>query len=327
VKQWRLLQAGRISAVGFSVEAVAPASSANLGAGFDVFSVALDGLFDHVCVEVIGERAVKISVEGVGAELVPVEPRKNTAGIVAEALLEFSNRKCGLNIRIKKGIKPGSGLGSSAASAAAAALAVNEALGLRLSKMELIKFAAQGEIASAGTPHADNVSSAIMGFFTIVRSYSPLEVIQLPPPKNIELAIAIPEVAKKSTASMRSILPEYVKFSDLIHNVGHAATFIAGIMLKDVDLMGKGLADVVVEPVRARLIPGIIDVKKSALEAGASGVAISGAGPALLALVNTQRGKAEKVAEAMEKAFEKHGVKSQTICTKPGLGARIVRRE
>lgn len=310
----------------FGVEAIAPATSANLGAGFDVFSVALDTLFDSVYVEVTEEKDIKISVEGVGAELVPVEPHKNTAGIVAEALLELSNKRCGLNIKIRKGIKPGSGLGSSAASAAAAALAINEALELRLSKMELIRFAAQGENASAGVPHADNVSSAILGFFTIVRSYDPLEVVQLPSPKNVEFVVAIPEIVM-CTSLARSVLPKQVRLSDLVKNVGNAAAFIAGITLNDVDLMGKSMVDHVIEPARTHLIPGLADVKKGALEAGAVGVTVSGAGPSVLALVKAEKGKAHEVAKTMKGAFEKHGVKSQTICTKPGPGARIVGRK
>jgi len=309
------------------VEAIAPATSANLGAGFDVLGVALDALFDSVYVEVVKGDDIEISVEGVGAELIPVEPHRNTAGVVAKELLGLSDKKCGVTIRINKGIRPGSGLGSSAASAAATALAINEALELNLSKNELIKYAAQGEIASAGTPHADNVSPALLGYFTIVASYNPLDVIQLPSPKNAEFVIAIPEVAKGSTALMRSVLPKQVSLSDLVHNVGHATTFIAGIALNDVDLMGKGMADAVVEPARTRLIPGMAEVKKGALETGAAGVAISGAGPSVLALVNAEKGVSENVAKAMRDAFEKQGIKSQTVHAKPGPGARIVRRE
>ncbi len=309
-----------------SVEAVAPATSANLGSGFDVFGVALDALYDSVHVELTERQHIEISIEGIGSESIPTDPERNTAGMVAKALLGFSNKKCGLKIRIKKGIKPGSGLGSSAASAAAAALAINEALGLNLSKLDTIKFAAQGEVASAGAAHADNVSPAILGFFTIVKSYDPLEVINLPLPKNVGLAIALPEISL-STSIARSVLPKKVDLSNLVHNVGHAATLIAGIMLNDVNLMGKGMSDAVAEPARAPLIPGLAYVKKSAIESGAAGVAISGAGPSILALVNTEERRMDEVAEAMRKAFKEQGVKSQAICAKPGPGGRVVSRE
>ncbi len=308
-------------------EAVAPATSANLGSGFDVFGVALDALHDSVLVELREENRIDISVEGIGSESIPVDPQRNTSGLVAKELLDLSGRKCGLKIKIGKGIKPGSGLGSSAASAAAAALAVNELLGLDLSQEEMIRFAARGEIASAGAPHADNVSAAILGFFTIVKSYDPLQVISLSLPKNVGFAIAIPEVSLKgATSQARSILPRNVNLSDLVHNVGHASTFIAGIALNDVNLMGKGMSDAVVEPARAHLIPGLADVRKSAMESGAAGVAISGAGPSVLALVNTQERRMIEVAEAMKQAFEKHGVKSQPLCARPGPRAKIVRR-
>jgi len=269
---------------------------------------------------------VQISVEGVGAELVPVEPDKNTAGVVAKTLLDLSKKECGLTMKIKKGIRPGSGLGSSAASAAAAALAINEALNLNLSRRELIKFAAQGETASAGVPHADNVSSALLGFFTVVKSYDPLEVIRLPSPKNVEFAIATPDIVI-NTSLARSVLPKRVKLSDLARNIGHAAAFIAGIALNDVDLMGESMTDSIIEPARAHLIPGLAEVKKSAIEAGAAGVTISGAGSSILALVNAEKKKTDDVAKAMRNAFEKQGINCETIRAKPGPGARIVRRK
>jgi len=308
------------------VEAVAPATSANLGAGFDVFGVALDVLFDSVYVEKTADKQIAIMVDGVGANSIPTEPAHNTAGIVARELLETAGEKCGLILRIKKGVKPGSGLGSSAASAAAAAVAINELLGLGISSKELIGFAAMGEIASAGAPHADNVSAAILGYFTVIRSYKPLEVVGLPLPKNVEFAVVIPEISY-TTSAARAVLPQKVDRSDLVYNVGHAATFMAGIVLNDVDLMGKGMSDSVVEPARAHLITGLAQVKEKALEAGAAGVTISGSGPSVLALVNSEKAEAEKVAEAMKEAFEKYGIKSQTLRAKPGAGARITRRE
>jgi len=308
-----------------SIEVVAPATSANLGSGFDVFGVALDVLYDSVYVQLTEMPNIEVSIEGIGSESIPTDPERNTAGIVAKALLDFSKKKCGIRVRIKKGIKPGSGLGSSAASAAAASLATNEVLGLNLAREDLIKFAAQGEIASAGVPHADNVSPAILGFFTIVKSYDPLEVVNLPLPKNVGFAIALPEISL-TTSQARSVLPGKVNLSDLVHNVGHAATLIAGIALNDVNLMGRGMSDAVVEPARTPLIPGLAHVKKRAMESGAAGVAISGAGPSVLALVNTEERRMDEIAEAMKEAFEDYGVKSQAICARPGPGAKIVRR-
>ncbi len=307
------------------VEAIAPATSANLGAGFDVFGVALDVLFDSVYVEQIEDNHVEITAEGIGARRLPTDPARNTAGIVAVELLKAAKKKCGLKLRIKKGIKPGSGLGSSAASAAASAVAINELLQLGLSKNEIIGFAAQGEVASAGAPHADNVSAAVLGGFTVIRSRKPLDVISLSMPENVEFAVVLPEISL-STSVARSVLPKQVSIPKLVHNVGHAAAFVAGIALKDVDLMGKAMSDSVVEPARTPLIQGLEHVKERALEAGAGGVTISGAGPSVIALVNSDRADAGKVGEAMQMAFEEHRVRSQVFRSKPGQGAQIVRR-
>jgi homoserine kinase len=309
------------------VEAIAPATSANLGAGFDVFGVALSELFDTVAVDVVkSDNKVKVFVEGRNPELVPTDPEKNTAGIVAKALMKISGKNCGLVINIKKGVRPGSGLGSSAASAAASALAVNEALQLGLTRRELVKFAALGEVAAAGVPHADNVSAAILGFFTVIISHDPFEVLQLPMPGNAAFVIATPESVLE-TSKARSVLPKQVPLSDAVHNISRAAAFVAGALLNNLNLMGMGMSDLIAEPYRTKLIPGLADVKRGAIEAGAAGVAISGSGPSVLALVDLSKKVETEVLKAMKEGFGKHGIECETMVTKPGLGAKIVRRE
>lgn len=307
------------------VEAIAPATSANLGAGFDVFGVALNALFDRVTVEKVPEEIIRIEVEGEGSGEVPPEVGRNTAGIVAREILRYSGEKCGLNIRIHKGIRPGSGLGSSAASAAATAVALNELLGLNLGPLKLIEFAALGEVASAGSPHADNASAAVLGDFTLIVSKDPLEVLRLTLPRNAGFAIALPEI-RVDTRLARSVLPGKVDLPSMVYNIGKAAAFVAGIALGSVEIMGKGMADAVVEPARAHLVPGLGRVKEAALKSGAAGVALSGAGPSVIALVDLERVGAEAVALAMKDAFEEVGVRSTPICAKPGPGARIIRR-
>lgn len=307
------------------VEAIAPATSANLGAGFDVFGVALDALFDRVIVERTNDETIKIEIHGEGSEEIPVKPEMNTAGVVALEMLRKSGGKHGLTIRVYKGIRPGSGLGSSAASAAATAIAMNDLLGLNLTPTQLIELAAIGETASAGSPHADNVSAAILGDFTMIVSREPLEVLRLRLPKNAEFAIVLPEI-KVDTKMARSVLPRQVDLSSMVYNVGRAAAFVAGIALNSIEVMGKGMMDTVIEPARAHLIPGLSHVKESALKSGAAGVAISGAGPSIIALVDSDRVSAREVALAMRDAFEDVGIKSRPLCARPGPGARVIRR-
>jgi homoserine kinase len=307
----------------YSVTAIAPATSANLGSGFDVFGVALDEPHDVVQAAVSKRRGVRIEVAGRGSSSIPVEPRRNTAGLVAKELLVRSGRARGLELRIEKGVLPGRGLGSSAASAAATAIAVNELLGLDLSPIELVPVAARGEVASAGAPHADNVAPSLLGYFTIVTSLEPPEVVQLPGFRGVEFAIIMPDIRKKDTASMRAVLPKRVDLPMLVYNVGRAATMAAGIALQDIELMGRGMSDAVVEGARMRLYPGIAEARRAALDAGAMGVALSGAGPSLIALVGT-RSKGKAVAKAGIEAFERLGTKCDYMMARPGPGARVI---
>lgn len=307
------------------VEVRAPATSANLGAGFDVFGVALDVLNDSVTIEKNNLNKITIQVEGKGADFIPLDPDRNTAGIVAKHAMKLSGKNYGLNIIILKGIMPASGLGSSGASAAATAIAMNEMLELGLNNMQLIALAAEGEKASAGVPHADNVSAAIIGFFTIIKSYNPLEVIQMLPPPYLEFVIALPDI-RLSTQLARTVLPKQISLDQMIKNIGNASSFIAGISLNDIDLMGRSMLDYVIEPARSKLIPGFHSVRKEALMAGASGVAISGAGPSIISIIDSNKVKAEEVAKALRRGFSQNDIDSMTFCCKPGPGARVVKK-
>jgi len=302
-----------------------PATTANLGPGFDVFGMAFEHPNDKVTIVPVS-KGIRIKVSGIAVDTIPTDPEKNTAGVVAKHILQEFSLKTGLLIKLEKGILPGVGLGSSAASAAAVAFGLNHLFNLKLDHKQLIQFSAKGEVASAGFEHADNVSAAIYGDFIIVRSYSPLEVIHLESPPNLGICIAIPKVptSPKKTEKARSVLPKTVSMEKLVHNVGHAATMAAGFATGDVDLIGKSMSDAIVEPARAFMIPGYQKVKENALKAGACGVAISGAGPAMMAIVNSNNTVASKVAKAMEEAFKSAGVSAHTFCTKPGKGVSLL---
>jgi len=302
-----------------------PATTANLGPGFDVFGMAFEHPSDKVTITPIS-KGIKIKVSGLAAETIPTAPKKNTAGVVAKHILQEFSLKIGLAIKLEKGILPSVGLGSSAASAAAVAFGLNHLFNLKLDNKQLIQFSAKGEVASAGFEHADNVSAAIYGDFIIISSYNPLEVIHLESPPNLGICIAIPKVptSPKKTEKARSVLPKTVSMEKLVHNVGHAATMAAGFATGDVDLIGKSMSDAIVEPARAFMIPGYQKVKERALKAGACGVAISGAGPAMMAIVDSNNTVASKVAKGMEQGFKSAGVNAHTFCTKPGKGVSLL---
>ena len=305
-----------------------PSTSANLGPGFDVFGIALDLFYDLIEVTRKGE-GVSVEVEGELAGLVPNTPQKNTAGVVALHFLERFDIKEGLSIRVKKGIKPSIGLGSSGASAAGVAVALNHMYETNLSKEELVKLASLGEVASAGSPHPDNVAPAIFGGFTIAINGEHLSVISLEPPKNLSLALAIPHipVPKGKTKKARSILPKLVPLREAVHNVANSCGIVAGFMLSDVDMIGRCMIDRLVEPHRAKMITGYEEVKRRGLQAGASGVAISGAGPTMIAVVNDEKVDAEYVAKAMAEGFESVGVDAEAYAVKPAKGAEVLTSE
>ena len=305
------------------VKVSAPCSSANMGSGFDVFGLALEAFHDTLSAELTDE-GVTVEVTGLGADKIPTTLEKNTAGLVAKMML--ANRKIGVKIRLEKGIPLKMGLGSSGASAAACAVALNSLLGLGFSSNDLVRIAAMGEVAAAGASHADNVAASVLGGFTIVQtSEGSVTAVRIDPPPNLEVALALPnvETPDNKTASARAVLPRSVGFREAVANAGNAALLVAGFHLGDVKLIGRGMTDLIVEPARKRLIPGYDLVKESALKAGAAGVGISGAGPAVIAVVDKNMVSTCDVAEAMKEAFLDAGVPCEACCTKPSFKGTV----
>ncbi len=305
----------------------APATSANLGPGFDVFGLALESPTDEVTLT-LAEGGIGIKVTGVQAGTISTMPERNTAGVVASYMMKEFSLKTGLTINIKKGICPSRGLGSSAASAAAVAYGLNQMFSLNLTNEQLIRLAAKGEVASAGSEHADNVSAAICGDFVILKSYNPLEVINLKAPSDLEICAAFAHMMtpRHKTERARAIIPKTIPIEKMVRNVGNAAAMVSGFASGDVDLIGRSMVDAVVEPARASLIPGYNQVKEKALNAGACGVTISGAGPAMLAVVNRKNANAEKVAAAMKEGFKTAGFEATAFVTRAGRGVCLLEK-
>jgi homoserine kinase len=320
------VQTSREAHIG-AVTVTAPCTTANLGPGFDVFALALDAFHDTIQIQTSLEESVELEMTGPYSSNVPEDPDLNSAGLVAKDLLTRYKIDAGVKIRVEKGIPVGKGLGSSAASAAATAVGLNSILGLGLTQNEIVEMAAQGELASAGAPHADNVAAAVLGGFTFVQSYSPLSVVRFDLPRRLEVAIAIPDAPAphNKTELARAVLPDRVPLGKIATNVGGAASIVAGILSEDISLIGKGMVDVIVEPARTRLVPGYAQVRQAALKSGAEGVAISGAGPSVIAIVDNARVSAAKVAEAMRQAFVTAGVQSRAVVSKTAHGATVLK--
>ncbi len=306
----------------------APATSANLGPGFDVFGLALEQPYDKVTLTRTANRGVKIRISGLQAGTISTVPEKNTAGVVACKMMQEFSLDSGVSIRIVKGIWPSKGLGSSAASAAAVAFGLNCLFDLRLNNEQLIQLAAKGEVASAGSEHADNVSATICGEFVILKSYEPLEIVNLKAPTNMEVCAAFPHMITPphKTEKARSVVPKVIPVEYVVRNLGNVAAMVSGFANKDVDLIGKSMSDYIAEPARAFLIPGYQKVKENALKSGACGVTISGAGPAMLALVNSNKADSGKVVLAMKDGFKSAGFNATAFATRPGKGVSLLEK-
>ncbi len=299
------------------IKVYAPASIANLGPGFDVFGIALDGLGDYVKVRRVSEPGVRVTVKGFEADHIPVKAQFNSAGAVMNAALDRIGESVGVEMEIEKGIPPGTGMGSSGASAAGAAVAAQKLMGYMLSQRELVKLAAQGEAAVAGSAHADNVSASLFGGFILVGDG--YDIVRMETPE-VGFVVVVPDVKYQNKTKMaRELLPKTVMLKDAVRNIGFASRMSAAIALKDPILFGKSICDSMIEPHRASMIPNFHLVKLAALQAGAYGCSISGGGPSVFAVGEDPA----EIGKAMVEAFG--DTKSKIYLTKPSnVGARLV---
>jgi homoserine kinase len=310
----------------------APASSANLGPGFDVFALALDSPRDTVRLRLggtPGARAPSVRMAKVTGLDVPKSEAENGACVVCLEMAKQLGVKKEIVVELDKRVPIGLGMGSSGASAAAAAVAMNEILGLGLTSDELIFYAGKGEGVTSGSPHYDNVAASILGGFVVVRTGASDRptAVKFDPPSGLSVCIVTPVVSlpSRKTEYARSLLPESVPLETLVDNVANASLMVSGFAKKDIKLIGKGMMDKAVEQARKPMIPGYDRVRSRAMGAGAEGVCISGAGPSMLAIVDKRRGQPKKVLDAMMVAFGQEGVKSSGYVTRIGKGTRVVK--
>ncbi|KAJ6829302.1 putative homoserine kinase [Iris pallida] len=317
-----------------SVTAFAPATVANLGPGFDFLGAAVSSLGDTVTLTIdpsVPPGTLSISSittpSGASSRLTR-NPTFNCAGIAAiSAMRKIGVRSVGLSLSLHKGLPLGSGLGSSAASAAAAAVAVNALFGFPLPPLDLVLAGLDSEKKVSGY-HADNIAPAILGGFVLVQSYSPLKLLDLrfPDDRDLFFVLVSPEF-EAPTKKMREALPAEVPMKDHVFNSSQAAALVAAVVRGDVRELGLAMgSDRIVEPRRVGLIPGMVEVKRAAAEAGAFGCTISGAGPTAVAVIDGEE-KGREIGERMVEAFlEGGGLRAKaTVAQLDRRGARVIR--
>lgn len=289
-----------------SIKVFAPATVANVACGFDIFGFAVDAPGDEVIVRKRNDSQIIITkISGDDGKLT-LDANKNAVTVPILAFLKKNGIEQGFDIELHKKMPLGSGLGSSSASSVAGVFAVNEILGKPYSTKSLLPFAMEGERIACGSAHADNVAPALMGGFVVIRSYNPLDIFNVPTPSELFVTIVHPDI-EVNTKDARYILRNEVSMKNTIAQMGNVAGMIAGLMQSDYDLIARSMVDFIIEPVRAILIPEFWEVKKAALEAGALGCSISGAGPSVFAFSKGME-TAEKVAMVMKTTFEKASI-------------------
>jgi homoserine kinase len=306
--------------------ASAPGGIGNLGPGLDVLGCAISGPRDEVTVE--WSDAPGITLLDPGHPDLPDVPARHTAAIAAAAVLAHARRRGvtmrgqGVALIARKGLPLSGGQGGSAASAAAGASATNALLGAALDVSALLACSLDAEAKVSGR-HLDNIASALLGGIVLVRSLDPIDVVRLPTPTGLTLVLAHP-AQRLSTARSRRALPAAVERDVMTHQVAQVAAMVAACYRDDLRLFGRALDDRYAEPARAPLIPGFLEAKRAALEAGALGASISGAGPSTFAVVEGN-GTAAQVALAMQAAYDALGVECSTRIATVDQDGTIVR--
>lgn len=302
--------------------AFAPASVGNVAVGFDVLGHSVQAIGDRVRATRVAQPGVRITaITGVVQDL-PLETERNTAGMAVLGLVKALQLPFGIELVIDKGIPLGSGLGGSAASAVAAVVAANALLATPLGKLELLKYAMQGEAVASGSVHVDNIAPSLFGGLVLTVGIDNPNVKQIPVPDTVRCVLAHPHMML-STREARQILKKTVELSDLIWQSANLAGFLTGCFTGDLSLIRASLEDVVIEPQRQVLIPGFKAVKRAALQGGALGCSISGAGPTVFAWC--EEPAAVAIRDGMVAAFAAHGLATDAwISPLDPRGARLV---
>ena len=287
--------------IGSGVKVFAPATVANVVCGFDVLGFAVNEPGDEVIMRMTNKPGITISkITGDNGRL-PLDPYKNTVSVSVQHYLESISRSdIGLDIELHKKMPIGSGLGSSSASTVAGLFAAKTLLGDKTGAEKLLPFAMKGEEMACGHGHADNVAPALLGGFVLIRSYEPLDVVRLPHPKGLYCAIVFPDV-DVPTREARQIIRTKIQMKDAVTQWGNIAGLVSGLFMNDIDLIGRSMKDILVEPVRSMLIPDFYKMRDMAMNMGAVSFGISGSGPSVFAFTRD-----EETARQITKKLQQH---------------------
>lgn len=302
------------------VTAYAPGSVGNIGPGLDILGLALAGAGDRVTLEWKREEGITIAASGHPS--LPDNPAHHTAAIAAAAVLRRGKIKYGARLFMAKGLPLSGGQGGSAASAVAGAVAANALFGCELDATTLLACTLEAEETISGR-HADNLAPSLLGGMILIRSLEPIDLVRIPVPPRLRIILVHPE-QHLLTRTARTVLPDSIPRDLAMYQAAQVASMIAGACQGNLDLLGRAIDDRIAEPVRESLLPGFSQAKLAALEAGALGASISGAGPTSFAITDDEE-TGKMILQAMVRAYASAGLSASGRVTAIDLeGARII---
>lgn len=292
-----------------------PASTANLGPGFDALGMALElyawiemGIAEETTIRLIGD-----SMEGVPTD------KTNLVYEVAQMVFEQAGvSHPELDIAMRSDIPLTRGLGSSASAIVGALAGANALTGNPLSADELF------QIASRLEKHPDNVGASLFGGIVVAFwDGQRAEYIRLEPDANLEVLVAIPAF-QLSTEKARHVLPQQIALKDAVFNLSHASLLVAALSTGNLGMIRHAMKDALHQPYRAALVPGMATILEQAADHGALGVALSGAGPTMLALVDARSDTKAQLEAFLRDTFRKEGIDAQTMWLRPSREGVVV---
>ena len=285
-----------------------PGTSANCGPGFDCIGLACT-VYNDLYLNLIEEPKLIIENTGEGADTIPTD-ETNAVWQSIRLLLEragAADKYKGAVIRMENHIPISRGLGSSAAAIVAGIKAANVIIDNHFNRQELLRLATEIE------GHPDNVAPALLGGITVsIVNNGDVQTLSFIPKMRLKVVIAVPDFPL-STKMARQVLPKEVSMKDAVFNIGRAAMLIGALVKGKERFLKNAFDDVLHQPYRTNLIPGMHEVFKAAKDAGALGAALSGAGPCLIAFTLERDHVATSVASSMAQAFLENGIKSRSL--------------
>lgn len=286
-----------------SVKVRVPGTTANCGPGFDAVGIACT-IYNDLELTLSEEGTLVIEIEGEGKDLIPTDETNVVWQVMQRVFEKVGKTYQGIHIKMNNQIPLSRGLGSSAAAIVAGLFAANVATGNTLSKDDLL------DMATIVEGHPDNVAPAIFGGITTsVMEGEQAHYLRFVPPTKLSMVVAIPEF-NLSTHAARQVLPETVPFKDAVFNISRTALVISALCQGEFQHLRYALEDKIHQPYREHLIPGMGQVFDTALAKGALGVALSGAGPCLIAFAQE---KCDEIGSGMVEAFGKHQITARYV--------------